>query len=972
MMELPGGPRASGLVGRQAELSALGEVLERVGQAASGAWAQVVGEPGIGKSRLLAEFARQAEERGALVLAGRGTELERDVPYAVLIDALDAYLGAIDHAQIRTWNVEGLGWLGEVFPSLGWVPDRAHVENAGERYRLHRAVREILERLAADRTLVLILDDVHWADAASSELIGSLVRRAPRGVLVVLAWRPGQAGDLWLSLNDAARDHPGVDVTLGGLDDDDLLRLIGPELEAATADAVVTASAGNPFYALALERHARSGAVQGAQPAAGAAQVGMPDAVLVAVRAEIDSLSPRARQMAHGAAVAGDPFEVELAAACAELESAEALAGVDELVDRQIIRVGESPREFSFRHPMVRRAMYDSAGAGWRLGAHARAAATLERWGALIPMRAHHVALSARPGDLGAVDLLVGAAAEVRGFAPASAAAWLAMALQVLPDTAAHCLRRVALLRSYADVQALLGELQAAHEALQRALALAAGGEDQEVAMELTVRCVEVEHVLGRWEQGRVRLRAMLATMGEPPAPLRAELELALALSHLFWMDFSAAAQWAERAAGRADGALQAAATALLGFVCACTDNIPDARARCAQAADELDRTADIELAGRLDALYYLGRAEYLLEDFAAAARHFERGISIAIVQGGSRHLLLIKVEQARTLAVRGDLGRARRLVEEVVEAAQLAGQEWSLGLGLAALAPILRTIGELDAARLAGEQAADITEAAGAGELARGIRRELALTWLEAGDPDRCAEALTAAGTPGEAHVEPGSRCLLAEALTHAELARGERRAARGWAESAERWSAPLDLPLSRAYARRAMARVLLADGDAEGAVGAAREAVALAKAAHAAVERARGLPVLARALLEAGERDQAVATLREAERALGRCGASRQRDAAARELRRLGVRAPARRASQASGTVASLSRRELEVAGLVAAGHSNRQVAAELYLSENTIETHLRRIYAKLEINSRAALASAIGRHQAADAAG
>ena len=153
------------------------------------------GEPGIGKTRLLAELRDHAEARGCLVLAGSATEFERDLPFSVWVDALDAYVASQELGLQDVWDGEAVGELASVLPSVTRPAGSASVNSvADERYRTHGAVRKLLELLAADRPLVLLLDDLHWSDGASIELLGSLLRRGPDAdVLLALAFRPMQA-----------------------------------------------------------------------------------------------------------------------------------------------------------------------------------------------------------------------------------------------------------------------------------------------------------------------------------------------------------------------------------------------------------------------------------------------------------------------------------------------------------------------------------------------------------------------------------------------------------------------------------------------------------------------------------------------------------------------------------------------------------------------------------------------------------
>src|SRR3954447_15842984 len=181
------------LVGREKELATVDLVLDRLDRR-TGGWLEVLGEPGIGKSALLAELDRRGDARGFLVLGGRGAEYERDVPFAALVDALDDYLASLPERRLELLGRERLVELATVFPSLEPIAGERASGLQVERYRLHYAVRALLTRLAADRPLVLVLDDVHWIDEATEELLAHLLRRRPEGaVLTVTALRPRQA-----------------------------------------------------------------------------------------------------------------------------------------------------------------------------------------------------------------------------------------------------------------------------------------------------------------------------------------------------------------------------------------------------------------------------------------------------------------------------------------------------------------------------------------------------------------------------------------------------------------------------------------------------------------------------------------------------------------------------------------------------------------------------------------------------------
>ena len=314
-----------------------------------------------------------------------------------------------------------------MFPSLrSLVPAAPPPSTPAERFRTHRAVRDLLERLAAVRPLVLLLDDLHWSDSASLELVAHLVRNPPdAAVLVVGSFRSGQEPR-------ALRADGVEELVLAPLTHEEAQRLLDAA-DGAPVDELYRASGGNPFYLLQLARRA------------GRDVAAAPPAVAAAVDEELAALPERARAFAQAAAVAGDPFDLDVAVATAAVAEAEALAALDELVERDVLRPGDVARRFRFRHPLVRTAIYASCTAGRRIVMHERAAAALAAHGAPAAARAHHVEQSARHGDVEAAAVLREAGIGALSRAPASAARWFEAALRILPP-ATPAEERVALL----------------------------------------------------------------------------------------------------------------------------------------------------------------------------------------------------------------------------------------------------------------------------------------------------------------------------------------------------------------------------------------------------------------------------------------------------------------------------------------------------------------------------------------------
>ena len=350
------------------------------------------------------------------------------MPFSVFVDALDEYVAGLEPAWLAALDDDVQAELAHVFPSLSALAAGREVALQHERYRSHRAVRDLLARLAAARPLVLMLDDFHWADPASVELLGALLRRPPAAaVLLALAVRPRQVPErLAAALERAQREAGLTRIEVGALTPGEARELLGGAVAAAQAAALYEDSGGNPFYLQQLAR-ALGRAAGAASAAAGVSPaIGVPSAVAAALAEELAVLSGTARLVLEGAAVAGDPFEPELAAAAAAIAEELAIDAVDELLQLDLIRPTDVPRRFRFRHPLVRRAVYEATPGGWRLGAHERCAEALAARGAAAAARAHHIERSAREGDLAAVAVLREAGEAAARLAPASAARWFA------------------------------------------------------------------------------------------------------------------------------------------------------------------------------------------------------------------------------------------------------------------------------------------------------------------------------------------------------------------------------------------------------------------------------------------------------------------------------------------------------------------------------------------------------------------
>ena len=204
---------AKHLVGRVGEIDAFDRLLADLDRGKPAA-IELVGEPGIGKTRVLAELGARADARAKLVLTGSASELEQDFPFGVFVDALDDYVRGLEPHRLEALGDDVRTELAVVFPSLSGFALGSEPAFQYDRYRSYRAVRKLLELLAVGTPVVLVLDDLHWADPASEELLGTLLRRPPLApVLIALAVRPRQVSERLSSALARARPRirNGVD-----------------------------------------------------------------------------------------------------------------------------------------------------------------------------------------------------------------------------------------------------------------------------------------------------------------------------------------------------------------------------------------------------------------------------------------------------------------------------------------------------------------------------------------------------------------------------------------------------------------------------------------------------------------------------------------------------------------------------------------------------------------------------------------
>lgn len=935
------------LVGREGELAVIERILAELGGPAQATRTpmvmQVIGEPGIGKSRLLAEAAGRADQRGFLVLEGTASEFEEDVAFAVFADALDDYLVGLDGRGLERLEPAALAHLAAVVPALERRAGGPVLAVAAERYRIHRAVRTLLGLLSESAPLVLMLDDVHWADTASGELLTYLLAHPPPGpVMIAAAHRPAQLSDRVRAAFDRGHSAGQVEtIELGPLTRPDAEILLGDTAPPGAVEAVYAESGGNPFYLLELARAADRGSHL---PGGGLRAGEIPRLVGAAIRQEINPLPEAARTLAWGAAVAGEPFDVQLAALAAGISDADALGLVDVLAAAGLVRPTDVPRRFTFRHPLVRRAVYESAGPGWRIGAHRRLAEALRLRGAPPVELAHHVEASAQPGDDDAIAILTAAGHAVTSQAPLLAARRLDAALRLTPTGDRHTTKRLELLVPLATSLGAAGHFQDSRRALLEALAQLPA-EQIGTRVQLEAFCAGVEHFLGLHDHAHHRLRAALDQLPSRRSTEAAALLIELAGDGFWRADWPALRERATEAftlAESLDDPAAAATAHSLAAVGLYADGEPERGVQSLDtAATIVDGLTDLELSARLDATYYLAGAEWLLGRWESGVRHADRGLAVARTSRQGQFFVMTLINKAMSLRQLGRLWEATEAAQEAVDSARLAGHDQLLAFALLTDSWVALGRGDVQQAVATAEDALVLSGRLGPSSVAAASGWALGDALLEAGDPARSVTViLDTVGGPEAQLMTPGYRCHTWQVLTRATADRGLYDDAQAWLARLEQAAARLGTPsMPAALADYARGHVLLAQGHHEEAATAALAAARTADRIRARLDAARARLLAGRALAAAGQHAVATDMLDRARAELHLAGARRGHDQAVRELTKLGMKAghSAQRGSGGRG-VEVLSPRERDIAELVAAGRTNKQIGTELFLSART----------------------------------
>ncbi|MGW2662003.1 helix-turn-helix transcriptional regulator [Nocardia tengchongensis] len=685
----------------------------------------VEGPAGIGKSRLLAESVRHARAAGLRAITVAATEYERSTPRQVLLDLADQLDHDVDGYRYGDGDGSGSG------SGSGSGDGNARMVDPGGRTLDHgiatadtrESARWLRHRLAGTPT-VLIIDDAHWADPASLQVLALLIRQSQTPATVVLAYRTGQ----FPAELGAALRTPRADVThlsVPPLSTDEATALL-PDLTPAHRARLVAAAHGNPLYLQVLAELTPAELDQALRD--DPVDTGFGHAALDrTLRAELAHLPPREQLVAQAAAVCGATADTELLSATAEVTRTDLDAAVDDLARRGWLTV--TGGTVAFRHPLMRTAAYRLAGPAWRAAAHDRAARFLRTVDAPVLVRARHLehAFGSRD-DLAATEL-IRAAEQALATAPATSARWIEAAIRLTPDCPSDP-RPSGGLDTTADRDAAMRpgstnvtgatispdtDADATRVLLGRALLLSGSAERARDVLEpllphedshssttsprasanvphaepvpaapdapglsasneavlLYARC---ERILGRIDSAR-RLLAGAVERLDPGESGSVQLELAI-LESQDNRDGEAEVRIRALFASGAvrDPAIRAAACTLRSMGQLNSLDLSAARDEYRIAEREFAQLNDTQLLDGVHAVAALGWMAYFLDDQRTGLTHIERAITVSHRHGRSFVLPELHTVHAYSLAKIGRYDDALAAAEDALETARLYG----------------------------------------------------------------------------------------------------------------------------------------------------------------------------------------------------------------------------------------------------------------------------------------------------------
>jgi len=1012
-------------IGRTAELERLTGAYERA-TAGEARTVVVAGEAGIGKTRLVDAFAGRVRTTGGRVMVGGCLPLGAGgLPFGPLVEALRSLFRDVDPGALPALLGPSRAELARLMPEIRSAADRSSaVETANapgtdlpeDRFaqiRLFELVLGVLERLARVTPVVLVVDDLHWADPSTRDLVAFLVRNLRDERVLLLATIRTDASDPggtflgYLAELERGERVDRIDLARFGRDElaalmtDELGQTPGPDL----VDRTLERSGGNPFFAeqILAVSHETSEAV-------------LPARLRDVLLARVAAVSETGQEVLRVASAAGGRVDDDLIASVSDLPSGALREGLREAVDRRILVAGEdrSDSRYEFSHALLREVVHASLLPGERARLHARYAEALE--GRARDRLEGRPSTGPPPTAAEIADHWLGAGDDRRALTTTVEAALEAERAAAFPDAHRRYLRaldlwgavpdatasldRPGVLVRAAETAVLMGEYPTAVDLGQRAIALVDPVEDPARAASLHER-----QRWYLWEAGdhaaavaAVEAAARLVPT-DPPSAARARIlahraGLLMLAGHLGEsVPVAEEAIAVARAVGsRGDEAL---ALGILGWDLAMSGRIDDGVA-CVRAgvaiATELGGTEGIAL-GASNLATLLDRVGRTREALAVAREGWEHVRTLGLERTYGGIILAIAAKAAIALGSWDEaddflrLGLARRPIGQAglrlqVQRCRLDTFRGDLGAAASALAEAHAAatgeIGIEDRASLLAA-AADLAVAEGRATDARAIVAEGFALAVD-GPPDPALATLASTALRLEADLALTARArrddgALAEARARVRAIAGEvERIAGILGVPAATATASSTAPPTRDRAMAAMCRAEVArfdEQDADGAWGAiAATFEAIDRPYPAAYARFRQAAAILR---DRGSRPEAASALGFARATAARLGAAPmlgEIDRLARQAR-LEVAASDRPTGMAGSTPMSaaahdLTEREVEVLSLIAAGWSNQEIADALFISRKTASVHASHIFDKLGAANRvdaAAIARSLG---------
>jgi DNA-binding CsgD family transcriptional regulator len=923
---LGGMVRESVLLEREREIAALSEVVDAA-LARNGLAVLLEGSAGAGKSALVNHACRLAGARGLHVVPARGAQLELGFPFGVARQIVGPL--AADLPELLT----GPG------RRISRLLDDEELEPGETRMTAWSLVRFIL-RAAEVRPIFMCVDDGHWADGLSLELLAVLARDLPdAGIGLVVAARAAEPGAP-LALRELVAS-PGVRrLVVRELSDEAVTRLVRSRLPAASLEfcaACRTAGGGNPFLTHSMIDSLEGEAVMADEEAAKKIALLAPPTVVAATAARVGQLGPAARSLAHAAAILERDVRLDVAAALAGLEMPVAAPAADDLRGARIIEGGS---EISFVHPLLRNALYEDIPPGRRALLHGHAARLLHGYRYPAERVAAHVLLTVPASDPFAVGVLRAAAARAsaRG-APEVAVELLQRALDEPPsDADRHDVRvelAMARYRARADPGVVLGDLLEAFDSAP----------DPRMRTRAASLIAHVGIEAGQATRVAQALHAALADLPADEIEQRRLLEVQLLEAAVNDAGLlSANAGLVDQLAGTLDGGTEPNRRLLRVVACAVA----------VRGGDAATVHALLERAGGLDELeprdaFRSASTLRWIDRYEQADALATRLIMRARTDGDLPLLQNALALRSSVSAACGDLSSAQADIAESIE----LDDPLTAGVLQAHLAHVLALSGR-------PQEALARAEVARVDRLPETMWVRVEAEWALAGvdicvgNYERAARALRSVEQRWRQYGVIGGLAMSWRSdLARALAGRGNYSEARALAD--EEAVLASRLPSTHAEGNARLAWALCAPSPDPDEL---RTAVSLLRDGPRRLALARALLEFGAALRRRREREACREPLSEALDLATRCGARALAERARTELRASGARP---RRELRSGRDA-LTPSELRVARLAAEGRSNREIAQELFVTRKTVETHMSQILQKLDIKSRTAIATAL----------